>query len=186
MDRLIQLLTARSPERLRQQVRPRRLPPRQHDRRADRAVYLGGARLGTVQPRRPLADVALILTYWHDQGDEERAPSRWPSGSPPSWASPPPPTWLRPTRTSASSTVHLTLAAMKLADDPRGRARPLPQWTTVDGGYESAGAAIPLRVARGLRLLAQRTTWCGLEIGIVSLSPTTATNPRRHAVSARR
>ena len=54
-----------------------------------------------------------------------------------------------------------------------------------DGGYGSAGAAIPLRVARGLRLLlAHRTTWCGLEIGIVSLSPTTGTNPRRHAVSA--
>jgi aminoglycoside phosphotransferase (APT) family kinase protein len=49
--------------------RPRRLPARQHRARS-RRCRPGRARLGDLHPRRPLADVGLLMVYWTEAGDE--------------------------------------------------------------------------------------------------------------------
>jgi aminoglycoside phosphotransferase (APT) family kinase protein len=106
----------------------------------------------------PVADLALMLTYWHDVGDDERAAIPVAAGI---TALPGFPTAAQVTESYARSTgadlatlpFHLALSAMKLAVILEGVHARFVNGQTVSAGYEAAAPAVPLLVARGLRLL---------------------------------
>ena len=106
----------------------------------------------------PVADLALMLTYWHDEGDEERAAIPVAAGI---TALPGFPTAAQVTEAYARLTgadlatlpFHLALAAMKLAVILEGVHRRYLDGQTVSSGYAAVAPAVPLLVARGLRLL---------------------------------
>jgi aminoglycoside phosphotransferase (APT) family kinase protein len=106
----------------------------------------------------PLADLAVMLSYWHDQGDAER--DRIPvslgltdkPGFPASrelasaYAA-------RAGRDLENLPFYLGLALMKLAVICEGVHGRYLGGQTVGEGYERVGPAVPLLVARGLRAL---------------------------------
>jgi aminoglycoside phosphotransferase (APT) family kinase protein len=108
----------------------------------------------------PLADLAVTLSYWHDQGDAER--DRIPvslgltnkPGFPSSrelaaaYAA-------RTGRDLGNLPFYLGLALMKLAVICEGVHARYLGGQTVGEGYERVGPAVPLLVARGLRALAE-------------------------------
>jgi aminoglycoside phosphotransferase (APT) family kinase protein len=106
----------------------------------------------------PVADLALTLTYWHDEGDEERAAIPVAAGI---TALPGFPTAAHVTESYARLTgadlstlpFHLALGAMKLAVILEGVHARYLNGQTVSSGYSAAAPAVPLLVARGLRLL---------------------------------
>ncbi len=108
----------------------------------------------------PLADLAMLLTYWHDRDDDERAGipvaagltvhDGFPSGQElaNSYGA-------LTGRDLGELPFYLSLSAMKLAVILEGvRARYL-SGQTVSDGYEHAGDAVPLLVSRALRQLRQ-------------------------------
>jgi aminoglycoside phosphotransferase (APT) family kinase protein len=106
----------------------------------------------------PIADLALMLTYWHDAGDDERATVPVAVGI---TALPGFPTAAQVAERYAGLSgsdlrtlpFHLALGAMKLAVILEGVHARFLGGQTVSTGYEAAGPAVPLLVARGLRLL---------------------------------
>jgi aminoglycoside phosphotransferase (APT) family kinase protein len=108
----------------------------------------------------PLADLAVTLSYWHDQEDPER--DRIPvslgltnkPGFPSSrelasaYAA-------RTGRDLGNLPFYLGLALMKLAVICEGVHARYLGGQTVGEGYERVGPAVPLLVARGLRALAE-------------------------------
>lgn len=106
----------------------------------------------------PVADLALMLTYWHDEGDEERAAIPVAAGI---TALPGFPRTADITESYARLTgaelatlpFHMALAAMKLAVILEGVHARFLNGQTVSSGYEAAAPAVPVLVARGLRLL---------------------------------
>lgn len=106
----------------------------------------------------PLADLATTMSYWHDQGDAERA--RIPvslgltdkPGFPASralasaYAS-------RTGRDLSDLPFYMALALMKLAVICEGVHARYLGGQTVGEGYDHVGPAVPLLVARGLRAL---------------------------------
>jgi aminoglycoside phosphotransferase (APT) family kinase protein len=106
----------------------------------------------------PIADLALMLTYWHDLGDDERATIPVAAGI---TALPGFPTGAQVAERYAGLTgsdlrtlpFHLALGAMKLAVILEGVHARFLGGQTVSRGYEAAGPAVPMLVARGLRLL---------------------------------
>lgn len=107
----------------------------------------------------PLADLGVALTYWHDIGDEERA--RIPVAAQVT-AKPGFPSAHELAGTYAALTgrdldalpFHLALGAMKLAVILEGVHARYLGGKTVGDGHDQAGAAVPILVARGLRILA--------------------------------
>jgi aminoglycoside phosphotransferase (APT) family kinase protein len=106
----------------------------------------------------PLADLGLTLTYWHDRGDEERARIPVAAGVTaldgfPTGAELAQRYAERTGRNVDGLAFYTTLGAMKLAVILEGvHARHLAGQTVGDG-YETAGIAVPVLVARGLRTL---------------------------------
>jgi aminoglycoside phosphotransferase (APT) family kinase protein len=106
----------------------------------------------------PLADLGLALTYWHDAGDEERA--RIPVAAEIT-AKPGFPTVSELAGRYAALTgrdlgdlaFYLALGAMKLAVILEGVHARYLRGQTVGDGYDRAGIAVPILVARGLRIL---------------------------------
>jgi aminoglycoside phosphotransferase (APT) family kinase protein len=108
----------------------------------------------------PMADLGLTLTYWHDVDDTERAAipvaagvTTWPGfPSAAQFAE-------RYSRLSGRDLHGLpfyqALGSLKLAVILEGVHARYLSGTTVGGGYDSAGPAVPVLVARGLRQLAQ-------------------------------
>lgn len=106
----------------------------------------------------PVADLASMLTYWHDRGDDERGAISVAAGL----------TTLPGFRTTtelaaryAARTgrdlsqlpLYLALAAMKLAAILEGVHSRYLSGLAVGEGYGEVGTAVPLLAARGLRLL---------------------------------
>jgi aminoglycoside phosphotransferase (APT) family kinase protein len=106
----------------------------------------------------PLADLGLLLTYWHDEGDDVRAAVALASGTTampgfPSSAELTERYAVRSGRDLADLPFHLALAAFKLASIMAGVHRRYLAGKTVGNGFEGAGAAVPLLANRGLHLL---------------------------------
>jgi aminoglycoside phosphotransferase (APT) family kinase protein len=107
----------------------------------------------------PVADLATLLTYWHDAGDEDRdliAVARGLTTFPgflttsdltERYAA-------RTARNLSALTFHRALAAMKLGVILEGVHSRYLDGNTLGEGYGTAGAAVPALAARGLRLLA--------------------------------
>jgi aminoglycoside phosphotransferase (APT) family kinase protein len=105
----------------------------------------------------PLADLGLALTYWHDNGDSERAGipvavgvtahEGFPTGREFAQAYA-----LRTGRDLTELPFYLALAAMKLAVVLEGVHARFVGGHTVSAGYEGVGEAVPALVARGLQL----------------------------------
>jgi hypothetical protein len=119
----------------------------------------GRTRLGTRDAGRPVFDLATLLTYWHDTGDDERGQIAVAAGltSPLGF---PDASQLAQRYATASgrdlSTLRyaLALAAMKLAAILEGVHSRHLTGKAVGGGYAEAEAVVPVLAARGLRLLA--------------------------------
>ena len=111
----------------------------------------------------PLADLGLMLTYWHDLGDEERAGISVAAGLT-AWPGFAGTTELADRyaeltgRSIDDLPFYLALAAMKLAVILEGvHARHLGG-QSVGAGYDSVAQAVPVLVSRGLRLMSGRTS----------------------------
>jgi aminoglycoside phosphotransferase (APT) family kinase protein len=108
----------------------------------------------------PLADLGLTLTYWHDEGDAERAQIPVAVGI---TAKAGFPTAAELAQTYAELTgidlanmgFYLAFGAMKLAVILEGVHARYLGGLTVGPGYDTAGQAVPVLVARGLRQLNQ-------------------------------
>lgn len=108
----------------------------------------------------PLGDLGLMLTYWHDLGDEERARIPVASGV---TAIEGFPTGIEVAelyaRTTGRSLEHLdfytALGTMKLAVILEGVHSRYLSGTSVSDGYHGVGDAVPLLVSRGLRLVSR-------------------------------
>jgi aminoglycoside phosphotransferase (APT) family kinase protein len=106
----------------------------------------------------PIADLASMLTYWHDRDGAERSAISVAAGltSLPGFRTTSELTDRYASRTGRDLTqlpVYLALAAMKLAAILEGvHARYLTGLALGDG-YDQVGAAVPVLAARGLRLL---------------------------------
>jgi aminoglycoside phosphotransferase (APT) family kinase protein len=106
----------------------------------------------------PLVDLAMTMTYWHDQGDEERAQIPLVAGV---TALPGFPTAQEFATTYAAlrgqelahMPFYLALGAMKIAVIMEGIHTRFLAGGTVGEGYSRAGQAVPILAARGLRLL---------------------------------
>jgi aminoglycoside phosphotransferase (APT) family kinase protein len=106
----------------------------------------------------PLADLGMLLTYWHDIRDDERALIPVASGV---TAKPGFPTTAELAAQYANQTgasldrlgFYRALSAMKLAVILEGVHQRFLAGSTVGPGYNQAGAAVPVLVARGLRQL---------------------------------
>ncbi|MCW2494131.1 phosphotransferase family protein [Jatrophihabitans sp.] len=106
----------------------------------------------------PLGDLGLMLTYWHDLGDDERAQipvaagvtahEGFPTGAEVAQ---------RYAELTGRSLDHLdfytALGTMKLAVILEGVHSRYLSGLSVSDGYEGVGAAVPLLVARGLQLV---------------------------------
>ena len=106
----------------------------------------------------PLGDLGLMLTYWHDLGDEERAQipvaagvtalEGFPTGAEVAEL------YSKETGRSLDQLDFYTaLGAMKLAVILEGVHSRYLEGTSVSDGYAGVGAAVPLLVDRGLRLI---------------------------------
>jgi aminoglycoside phosphotransferase (APT) family kinase protein len=108
----------------------------------------------------PLADLGMTLTYWHDQGDAERAQIPVAVGI---TAKDGFPTARELAQTYAELTgidlanmgFYLGFGAMKLAVILEGVHSRYLGGQTVGSGYDRAGEAVHVLVARGLRNLSQ-------------------------------
>jgi len=108
----------------------------------------------------PLADLAVTLTYWHDEGDIERGTIPVSAGL---TDKPGFPTARglasayaqRTGRDLANLSFYLALAWMKLAVICEGVHARYLGGQTVGAGYEKVGPAVPLLAARGLAALAE-------------------------------
>jgi aminoglycoside phosphotransferase (APT) family kinase protein len=108
----------------------------------------------------PLADLAVTLTYWHDEGDVERGEVPVSAGL---TDKPGFPTahalaaaYAQLTgRDLGNLSFYLALAWMKLAVICEGVHARYLGGQTVSAGYEKVGPAVPLLAARGLRALAR-------------------------------
>jgi aminoglycoside phosphotransferase (APT) family kinase protein len=106
----------------------------------------------------PLGDLGLMLTYWHDLGDDERAAIPVAAGI---TAQEGFPTGAQVAELYAHATgrsldhldFYTALGTMKLAVILEGVHSRYLSGTSVSDGYEGVGAAVPLLVARGLRLV---------------------------------
>lgn len=106
----------------------------------------------------PLADLGLMLTYWHDLGDDERAQVPVAAGV---TAKPGFPTGRELAEIYAARTgrhldnlpFYLALGAMKLAVILEGVHARYLGGQSLGEGYESAEPAVPILAARGLRTL---------------------------------
>jgi aminoglycoside phosphotransferase (APT) family kinase protein len=107
----------------------------------------------------PVADLATLLTYWHDTGDEERSLITVAAGLTTF------PGFLttsalaeryavRTGRDLSTLTFHRALAAMKLGVILEGVHSRYIGGKAIGEGYAAAGTAVPVLAARGLRLLA--------------------------------
>ena len=107
----------------------------------------------------PVADLATLLTYWHDADDEERDLIAVARGLTtfPGFPTTRDLTELYATRTRrdlSTLTFHRALAAMKLGVILEGVHARYLAGKTLGEGYAAAGTAVPVLAARGLRLLA--------------------------------
>lgn len=109
----------------------------------------------------PIADLATLLTYWHDAGDDERGLISVASGvtTAPGFLDTAALAERYAKRTGVDLSAldyYLALAAMKLGVILEGvHARHLGG-KAVGDGYAGAGSAVPVLAARGLRLLRDR------------------------------
>jgi aminoglycoside phosphotransferase (APT) family kinase protein len=109
----------------------------------------------------PLADLGLLLTYWHDRDDDERAQIAVAAGITTRKGFP---TADQLAHRYASITgrpldelpFYSALGAMKLAVILEGVHGRHLTGTTVSDGYDNVGSAVPILVARGLRTLHAR------------------------------
>jgi aminoglycoside phosphotransferase (APT) family kinase protein len=106
----------------------------------------------------PLADLGLSMTYWHDIGDDERSCIPVAAGLT-AWPGFPTARGFAE-RYAALSGAHLrnlefylALGAMKLAVILEGVHARYLLGRTLGDGYDTAGAAVPVLIARGLRQL---------------------------------
>jgi aminoglycoside phosphotransferase (APT) family kinase protein len=109
----------------------------------------------------PIADVGLMLTYWHDPGDTARGEISVAAGITDHdgfltsselaqrYAE-------RSGRDLSTLPFYLALAAMKLAIILEGVHARYVNGQTVSAGYETVGAGVPLLAARGLTLINAR------------------------------
>jgi len=106
----------------------------------------------------PLADLAVMLSYWHDPGDAERGSIPVSGGLTdqpgfPTARSLASAYAARTGRDIGNLPFYLALAWMKLAVICEGVHARYLGGQTVGPGYEKVGPAVPLLVARGLRTL---------------------------------
>jgi len=106
----------------------------------------------------PLADLAVMLSYWHDPGDAERGSIPVSAGLTdkpgfPSARSLASAYAARTGRDIGNLPFYMALAWMKLAVICEGVHARYLGGQTVGPGYEQVGPAVPLLVARGLRTL---------------------------------
>jgi aminoglycoside phosphotransferase (APT) family kinase protein len=106
----------------------------------------------------PLGDLGLMLTYWHDLGDDERAQIPVAAGVTaiegfPSGAEVATLYAQRTGRSLDQLDFYTALGTMKLAVILEGVHSRYLSGTSVSDGYAGVGAAVPLLVARGLRLI---------------------------------
>ena len=106
----------------------------------------------------PLADLATMLSYWHDPGDVERSEIPVSVGLTdkpgfPSAASLAAVYAARTGRDLGNLSFYLALAWMKLAVICEGVHARYLGGQTVGEGYEKVGPAVPLLAARGLRAI---------------------------------
>jgi aminoglycoside phosphotransferase (APT) family kinase protein len=106
----------------------------------------------------PIADLAVMLTYWHDRDDTEREQISVAAGLTTAAGFPTTSALAeryagRTGRDLSDLRVHLALAAMKLGVILEGvHARSLGG-QAVGSGWETVSEAVPILAARGLRLL---------------------------------
>jgi aminoglycoside phosphotransferase (APT) family kinase protein len=106
----------------------------------------------------PLADLGLLLNYWHDPGDHERAKIRVAAGITaldgfPTGAELADRYAQRTGRDLAHLPFYLALGALKLAVILEGVHARYLAGQTHGQGYELAGDAVPVLAARGIQLL---------------------------------
>jgi aminoglycoside phosphotransferase (APT) family kinase protein len=106
----------------------------------------------------PIADLGLMLTYWHDPGDAERAEITVAAGITDHEGFPTAAALAQryaelSGRDLSTLPFHLALAAMKLAVILEGVHARYLKGQTVSPGYETAGSAVATLAARGLRLV---------------------------------
>ena len=106
----------------------------------------------------PLADLAVMLSYWHDPGDAERGSIPVSGGLTdqpgfPTARSLASAYAARTGRDIGNLPFYMALAWMKLAVICEGVHARYLGGQTVGPGYEKVGPAVPLLVARGLRTL---------------------------------
>jgi len=106
----------------------------------------------------PLADLGLSMTYWHDVGDDERGCIPVAAGVT-AWPGFPTARGFAESYAALSGThlrnleFYLALGAMKLAVILEGVHARYLLGRTLGDGYDTAGAAVPVLIARGLRQL---------------------------------
>jgi aminoglycoside phosphotransferase (APT) family kinase protein len=106
----------------------------------------------------PLADLGLSMTYWHDIGDDERGCIPVAAGVT-AWPGFPTARGFAESYAALSGTslrnmeFYLALGAMKLAVILEGVHARYLLGRTLGDGYDTAGAAVPVLIARGLRQL---------------------------------
>jgi aminoglycoside phosphotransferase (APT) family kinase protein len=106
----------------------------------------------------PLGDLGLMLTYWHDLGDDERAQIPVAAGVTAiegfPTASEVATLYAQKTGRALDQLDYYTaLGTMKLAVILEGVHSRYLSGTSVSDGYAGVGAAVPLLVSRGLRLI---------------------------------
>jgi aminoglycoside phosphotransferase (APT) family kinase protein len=106
----------------------------------------------------PLADLGLLLTYWHDPGDHQRAKIRVAAGITaldgfPTGAELADRYAQRTGRDLAYLPFYLALGALKLAVILEGVHARYLAGQTHGQGYQHAGDAVPVLAARGIQLL---------------------------------
>jgi aminoglycoside phosphotransferase (APT) family kinase protein len=107
----------------------------------------------------PVADLATMLTYWHDRGDEERGMVSVAAGlsALPGFHTTDQLAQRYADRTGRdlrAVSFYLALAAMKLAAILEGVHARFLGGKSVGDGYDRVGDAVPVLAARGLRQLA--------------------------------
>jgi aminoglycoside phosphotransferase (APT) family kinase protein len=106
----------------------------------------------------PLADLGTTLAYWHDQGDQERAAIPVAAGVT-AWPGFPTAAEFAGCYASASGrelcdlSFYLALGTMKLAVILEGVHARYLAGQAAGLGYDTAGAAVPVLAARGMRQL---------------------------------
>ncbi|WP_019064052.1 phosphotransferase family protein [Streptomyces prunicolor] len=106
----------------------------------------------------PLADLAMTLTYWHDQDDKDRelipvaVGVTTQQGFPASYEVAEKYAWLTG-RDLSLLPFYMAFSAMKLAVILEGVHARYLGGQTVSDGYEGAGAAVPVLVSKALREL---------------------------------